>query len=164
MSRTLYMTSHPLRTSTATTQLSIIHKVAKGALLILGMKVLILWLKSTDPSTDPNGHHSLLTSIWAVSHWPPLSGYDLAISPSSVKQSTHSIHIFSIKREEYYRGPHWRPYWSPDGLCQWLFPCPVIQLRHHKKQHAMLLRFKLVIRWLLMCYELGSPWCNSNLH
>ena len=64
----------------------------------------------------------------STERWPPLSGYDLIASFSSVEQSTCQIWIFPIWRGGHYMGPCQRPYWSPDGWHQWFFPCPPTQL------------------------------------
>jgi len=56
------------------------------------------------------GHHLSPISVWTLSHWPPLSGYDLMTSFSSIKEFTHQIHIFPIRREGCCVWPCQRPY------------------------------------------------------
>jgi len=81
------------------------------------------------PVLTPNGRHLPLISIWILSHWPPLSGYDLTTSFLSIKQSTQQIHIFPLWREGCYGGLCQ----SPDRCHQLFFPCPLMQLHHQNK-------------------------------
>jgi len=76
----------------------------------------------------PEGLHSSLISIRTVSHW-----YSLATSFSSMEQPICQIHIFPVWGEGCWGRLHQRPYWSSDRWHQWLFPCPLAQLHHHRR-------------------------------
>jgi len=114
----------------STTQLSVTCRLAEGA-LDPTVDVTDENVRVQVPVLTLKGHHLSLISSQTLSHWPSLS---MLLQPVLCPLNGPPIKSISFWFGEYCGVLCQRPYWSLHRWHQWLFPCPLMQSHHHKKQ------------------------------